>query len=324
MKKTIALLLMLPSLAFGQLKFGDYPEDTAPTENDYILEVDEDDLTDDPTGSTKFVTYATLRNLFTTDIDVMDFVPQSKTISDPGGAIAVADSMLVQVQSFGGLGTSDTLSNITGGSPNQLLLLYPRNTDSITITDLAGGAGEIDTQGVGDILMDAPLVMLLRAPTTDKWYVITASPNLYTVDLSVNIGLDGLADDSYDSTDVFTGRNAGEALSQWDLVWLNPADGELHIADADESEAAGRVIGMAVTAGTDGNPLTFIRSGVVRNDDWTWSAPNVPLYLSDTPGQLTETAPTTAGDTQKIVAVTLSDDEILLDITHHSLVVPTP
>lgn len=133
---------------------------------------------------------------------------------------------------------------------------------------------------------------------------------------------DALADDTYQAFKLITGRNAGETIAQWDLVYLNATDGEWHLADADESVAAGKAWGVAIAAGTDNNPLSVMVSGIIRNDGWTWGDEGVDLYVSDaTPGAMTATAPATSGDVVKVVARTLSDDEIYLDVTHHFLLV---
>lgn len=133
---------------------------------------------------------------------------------------------------------------------------------------------------------------------------------------------DAMADDTYQGFKVIGGRNAGETITQWDLVYLNPADGEWHQADADESTAAGKAWGVATTAGTDGNPIDVLVSGIVRNDGWAWSAAGVDLFVSDVAGAMTETAPSTTGDVVKLVARTISDDEVYIDVGHDYLEAP--
>lgn len=127
---------------------------------------------------------------------------------------------------------------------------------------------------------------------------------------------DAIADDSYQAFKQITGRNAGETIAQWEMVYLN-STGEWMKADADASQDAGKAWGIAAEAGTSGNPMDVIISGIIRNDTWTWTGSGKDLFVSDVAGALTETAPSTLGDVVKIVARTLSDDEIYIDVTHH-------
>lgn len=128
-----------------------------------------------------------------------------------------------------------------------------------------------------------------------------------------------IANNSYQGFKVITGRNAGETLTQWDVVYLNPADGEWHQADADESVDAGKAWGIAAAAATDGNPVDVIVSGIIRNDTWAWTGDHETLYVSDTAGAMTETAPSTTGDVVKAIGITLSDDEVFVNFSQHWL-----
>jgi len=135
---------------------------------------------------------------------------------------------------------------------------------------------------------------------------------------------DGMNDDRYNG-DLLIGLNAGENISQWDVVYVDSSDGEYHQADAD---AAGEypVRGFAVSAGTDGNPLTIIDKGVIRNDDWDWYASSVgkELYLSDTAGGITTNAQTDAGDCGQVVGWVLSDDEIRVNVSPDYFIQESP
>lgn len=114
--------------------------------------------------------------------------------------------------------------------------------------------------------------------------------------------------------DTFTGETmsgllAGDTIAQWDLVYLDSTSGRFEFTDADATATAGPVaIYMATAAGTDGNALTVLRQGIVRNDGWTWTGAGKPLYVSTTAGGLTETAPSGTGDVVRVVGYTLSDD----------------
>jgi len=139
-----------------------------------------------------------------------------------------------------------------------------------------------------------------------------------------NATADGMNDDRHNG-DLLIGLNAGENITQWDVVYVDSSDGEYHQADAD---AAGEypVRGFAVSAGTDGNPLTIIDKGVIRNDDWDWYASSVgkELYLSDTPGGITTNAQTDASDCGQVVGWVLSDDEIRVNVSPDYFIQESP
>lgn len=130
------------------------------------------------------------------------------------------------------------------------------------------------------------------------------------------------------SDDTFTGETisgllAGDTIAQWDCVYLDPTSGRYEFTDADAVGTSGSVgpIGLATTSGTDGNALTIVVRGVIRNDGWTWSGAGKPLYLSTTAGALTETAPSGSGDVVRVVGYTLSDDCIYLNLDNRWTVV---
>ena len=129
---------------------------------------------------------------------------------------------------------------------------------------------------------------------------------------------DGMADDKYNGVTI-TGKNAGEAITQWDCVFL-ATDGKWDRADADASgEWPAR--GMACNATGDGTNLVVMVRGIVRNDGWAWLGSSIgkTLYLSDTTGGVTTNAPATSGDCVQVVGYVLSDDEISVNFSGHYL-----
>jgi len=130
------------------------------------------------------------------------------------------------------------------------------------------------------------------------------------------------ASDDTSFGDFLSGLNAGDTIAQWDLVYLDSSSGRYEFADADAAATAGQVmLGLATTSGTDGNPLTIIKKGIVRNDGWNWSTVGGPLYVSTSPGALTQTAPSGTDDVIRVVGYALSDDCIWFEpsndwITH--------
>jgi hypothetical protein len=90
--------------------------------------------------------------------------------------------------------------------------------------------------------------------------------------------------------------NAGETITQWDTVYFDFADNEWKQADANQ---AGEfpAWGIATAAGTDGNALVVMVRGCYRDDGNQGTyADGALLYLSETAGAETSTAPSDVGD----------------------------
>jgi len=108
-----------------------------------------------------------------------------------------------------------------------------------------------------------------------------------------------------------SGYNAGATITQFQAVYMG-SGGTWLLADADGSGTRA-VRGLAVTAGTSGNPLDVLDDGIARNDSWTWTAGG-DIYLSTTPGTLTQTAPSSGADVKRIgYAISATDVRVQID-----------
>lgn len=117
-------------------------------------------------------------------------------------------------------------------------------------------------------------------------------------------------DNTYEGR-VITGRNWGTTVAQWNTVYLD-SSGTWQLADANGTSTY-PCRGLAVAAGTSGNPGTVIYDGVVRNDAWAWT-PGGDIYLSTTAGGLTQTVPSAAGDKVQCIGYALTADSMLVAI----------
>lgn len=114
--------------------------------------------------------------------------------------------------------------------------------------------------------------------------------------------------------------NAGATIAQWDLVILNSSSAWV-LADANTQAIYAGMLAMAATSGTNGNPLSVAMKGsIIRNDGWSWT-PGAILYMSETAGAITATAPTTTDSATRVIGFALTDDCIYFDpspdyITH--------
>lgn len=87
---------------------------------------------------------------------------------------------------------------------------------------------------------------------------------------------------------------AGEALSQYNVVYGDTSTGKVKKAQSDGTVAEGNAIGIVTESGGISNDatgeITFI--GSVTNGSWSWTVPG-DLYVSATAGGLTQTQPST-------------------------------
>ena len=183
---------------------------------------------------------------------------------------------------------------------------------SIETTDDVGGtpaqveAMRVTTAGTSD----APLVEVGDSGTT--------SPKVVTY---LQAGPDAMANEGYSGI-VITGKNAGEAIDQGNLVYWDATAVEWMEADADDS-GHWPARGVALSTGSDGNPLDVLVQGIMRHDDWAQAfTVGGPVYLSDNPADnegVTATAPSTSTDCVQIVGWAISVDEVYFNFSGHYL-----
>lgn len=108
---------------------------------------------------------------------------------------------------------------------------------------------------------------------------------------------------------------AGEIIAAMELCYLDETAGEWLLADASvasSAEAAG-MLAIALEAKTDGQAMNVTLSGcMVRDDTWAWTI-GQKLYVGETPGAITATAPSTTGDTVRIIGYALTVDVLMFN-----------
>jgi hypothetical protein len=122
----------------------------------------------------------------------------------------------------------------------------------------------------------------------------------------------------------FTGLSAqmlaGGAIAAFKLVCIHTTTQEVVTADA-SAYATARVIGIAPAAISDTATGTILLHGFIRDDTFNFTT-GATLFLSETAGALTETAPTTDGAFVQVVGTALSPDVVYInpsmDIIEHA------
>jgi len=105
--------------------------------------------------------------------------------------------------------------------------------------------------------------------------------------------------------------NAGANLTQFQAVYLS-SGGVWLLADANGSGTF-PARGLAAATVSSGAQATVIVKGHIRNDAWNWTVGG-NIYLSETAGGLTQTAPTTSSNVQALGWAD-SADSIILNVT---------
>lgn len=105
---------------------------------------------------------------------------------------------------------------------------------------------------------------------------------------------------------------AGYTQAFGDLVYLAAADSRWEMTDADASATGGPVmIGMVVSAGTDGTACTILLQGQIRADaKFPALTVGAPVYVGETAGAIQTAIPTGADNVIRVVGFALTADEI--------------
>jgi hypothetical protein len=134
--------------------------------------------------------------------------------------------------------------------------------------------------------------------------IITAAGFTLADAANVSLSTPLLAGADHTTTGMTAQMLAGGAISAFDLVCIHTTTQEVVEADA-SAYATARVIGIAPAAISDTATGTVLLNGFVRDSSWSWTAGST-LYLSETAGAMTHTAPTTDGAFVQAVGVALS------------------
>jgi hypothetical protein len=95
---------------------------------------------------------------------------------------------------------------------------------------------------------------------------------------------------------------AGAALSFGNSIFYNGLESRWWLTDADSAASSSGKIGICVAAASDGGSTRILLAGKVRADAiFPTFSTGSPVFLSQTPGILTNTAPSSAGNIIRII-----------------------
>jgi hypothetical protein len=170
------------------------------------------------------------------------------------------------------------------------------------------------TDDVGGTPAEVEIVKATNAGTSDAPTVVMGGTTSKAI-VQLNAAADNMADDTFNGITV-VGKTYGEAVTQWDLVFL-ASDGKYDQADAN---AAGEfpAFGVATNAGNDTDAAVILVQGIARNEGWTGLTVGGKVYLGED-SHITQTAPSDTGDCVQLIGFALSDSEIYFCFTPHYL-----
>lgn len=115
--------------------------------------------------------------------------------------------------------------------------------------------------------------------------------------------------------------NAGATIAIMETCYL-ASDGEWALTDADAESTSIGMLAISLEAKNDGEAMRVALPGsFVRDDTWNWTVGGL-VYLSTTPGALTQTAPSGTGDVVRVVGWATHADRIYFDpSTEHIVIV---
>ncbi len=131
-------------------------------------------------------------------------------------------------------------------------------------------------------------------------------------DTGMTIDVDLSADGKYSPVKKIAGV-AGTNLAYGEVVYLASADSKWEKAKADAESTTRPLMGIVVVAGNEDAAITVMLEGGIREDDWNWTTPGAPLFLSTaTAGAMQEGDPA-AGNQVRIVGYVLDANSIYFD-----------
>ena len=199
--------------------------------------------------------------------------------------------------------TSDGTDFAWAAASSGAVTSYTNSTDNRVITSVDSST----INGEANLTFDGSVLSVSGNVTTTG--TVTTGGNLSLADAtSVNISTPLLAGADHTSTGFTAQMLAGGAISAFDLVCIHTTTQEVVEADA-SAYATARVIGIAPAAISDTATGTILLHGFIRDDTWSWTTGS-PLYLSETAGAMTHTAPSTDGAFVQVVGVALSPDVV--------------
>lgn len=193
---------------------------------------------------------------------------------------------------------------IMNTAPSAILSIGTAGTTAGSLS-LAGGTSGTVTVQVAAVAGTGTVFQLPADNGTDGYFLKTNGSGVTSWTVPAVLGLTVPGSDHGTSGTTIAGT-AGEGLAIGDVAYLK-SDGKWWKADADAQATADGLLGMATAAISTDASGVFLLHGLYRDDTWNWTVGG-RLYVGATPGNPTQTAPSTTGQIQRIVGYALTAD----------------
>jgi len=220
-----------------------------------------------------------------------------------GGTISISSTNITDVDAFSQTGTYASLraQGTTKGDvglgnvENTALSTYTGNGGALDNQYIANGAGYLTTVDISD---DTNLAGGTNLTLSGDTINLDANINLTSVTSSV-ILTDTRHLPNTDGSDQYYGDvvkfGGGGTLTQGSIYYLNSSQ-NWALADASAASTAKGMLGIATSTG-----IELLVKGIARHGGWAGLGHGSVLYLSETAGELTTTAPTTSGAVVRVI-----------------------
>jgi hypothetical protein len=163
-------------------------------------------------------------------------------------------------------------------------------TKSIAVDDLKASLNYISSADATELTDGSTTTLHTHAITVASGIELTAAPSSDTTGNGVKITL-----------------TAGEALAFGNACYIH-TDGTALKADASAIASSSAIL-MALESISSSSTGDFLLIGIARNDAWNWTVGGL-IYLSETAGALTQTAPTTTDSVTQVLGVATHADRM--------------
>ena len=86
------------------------------------------------------------------------------------------------------------------------------------------------------------------------------------------------------------------------MVYLNDTDQRWELTDANSEDTSGNVeLAIVLASGNNGDTRLLLTGGHIREDDWNFTLYGKALYISATPGTMTQTVVSGSGDIVRVI-----------------------
>lgn len=261
-----------------------------------LIDADTMPVVDSTASETKKTTWANIKSVLKTYFDTLYQAVSTAVLKTDYNANTILYATTDDTPAALTVGEATVVGRATGGSIAALTI--DTDLSSVSASDDTIPSAKA-TKAMGD----------LKLPLAGG----TMTGNI-TLGENASIALDpaGSADGKY--TGITVTGTGGDTIAFGDLVTLDVDDSrwekvDISVAAAATGDARG-VLGIAVTASADGDPITVLLHGIVRADanfpDLTIGA---PVYASTT-GDVVVTQPTTTDYVIRIVGYGLTGNEL--------------